>query len=216
MGPCPGNLDAAVIGGGHNGLVTAAYLARAGLRTAVFERREVVGGACVTEEYWPGFRVSRAAYVAGLLRPSVLRELDLHRHGLRLLRRDPASFTPLPDGRGLLLGSDPAATRAEIARFSTRDAERYPAYTAFLDRIARALEPLLDVAPPDPGRPRLRDLRVLTRLATGLLRCRKDLPRGIALLLGAARPALEAWFESEPLRATLAKRGTRCTRKGHP
>ena len=193
-----------MIGGGHNGLVTAAYLARAGLRTAVFERRGVVGGACVTEECWPGFRVSRAAYVAGLLRPSVLRELDLARHGLRLLRRDPSSFTPLPDGRGLLLSSDPAATRAEIARFSAGDAERYPAYTAFLDRIARALEPLLDVPPPDPGRPRLRDLRAIARLSAGLLRCRKDLARAAALLLGAARPALEAWFESEPLRGTLA------------
>ena len=87
----------------------------------MIERREFVGGACVTEELWPGFRVSRAAYVAGLLRPVVIRELGLERHGLELLRRDPSSFTPLPDGRGLLMGSDPRATRESIAAFSPRD-----------------------------------------------------------------------------------------------
>ncbi len=196
--------DIAVVGGGHNALVAAAVLARAGLRVRLFERRSVLGGACVTEELWPGFRVSRAAYVAGLLRPAVLRELDLERRGLRLLRRDPASYTPLPDGDGLLLGSDTAATHDSIARFSERDARRYPAYEALLDRVARAFEPLLDAPPPEPARLRPRDLRLLARLGLGALRLGADLPRGLALLLGAARPALEAWFESEPLRSTLA------------
>jgi phytoene dehydrogenase-like protein len=196
--------DAVVIGGGHNGLAAAAYLGRAGLRTVVLERRAVLGGACVTEELWPGFRVSRAAYVASLLRPALIRELDLARRGLRFLSRDPSSFTPLPDGRGLLLGRDPAASSREIARFSPRDAARYPDWERFLGRLSRSLEPLLDAPPPDPAHPRLRDLGVALRVAARLLPLRGDLAEAAALLLGPARAVLERWFESEPLRSTLA------------
>jgi phytoene dehydrogenase-like protein len=196
--------DVAVIGGGHNALVAAAYLARAGLRTVVLERRPLLGGTCVTEELWPGFRVSRAAYVVGLLRSSVVQELGLAARGLRLLARAPSSFTPLPDGRGLLLGPDRAASQEQIRRFSERDAERYPAYEGFLDRIARALEPLLDAPSPDPARPRWRDLGPLARLAAAAWRARADLPRALALFAGPARSNLEAWFESEPLLGTLA------------
>ena len=196
--------DVAVIGGGHNALTAAAYLARGGLRTVVLERRPLVGGACVTEELWPGFRVSRAAYVAGLLRPRVVSDLGLCKLGLRLLPRTPSSFTPLEDGRGLLLGPDTAASQQSIRAFSARDAERWPAYEAFLDGIARSLEPLLDASPPDPSRPRGRDLAPLARALRAAWRVRKDLPRALALLLGPARPTLEGWFESEPLRSTLA------------
>jgi len=196
--------DAVVIGAGHNGLVAATYLARAGLRTRVLERRAVAGGATVTEELWPGYRISRASYVAGLLRPAVVRELGLAGRGLRLLPRDPSSFTPLPDGRALTLGPDGAASRDSIRRFSPRDAERYPEYEAFLDRTARALEPLLDAPPPGLPRPSLRDLVTLARVGGGLLRLGRALPEALALLLGAARPTLERWFESEPLRSTLA------------
>jgi phytoene dehydrogenase-like protein len=162
------------------------------------------GGACVSEELWPGFRVSRGAYVAGLLRPAVVRELGLHRHGLRLLARSPSSFTPLPDGRGLLLGGDARATHEAIAAFSVRDAESYPRYEAFLDRVARWLEPTLDAPPPDPARLRASDLPLLAGLGRGAWRLRRELPRAMALLLGPARPEIERWFESEPLRATLA------------
>ena len=197
-------VDAIVIGAGHNGLVAAAYLARAGLRTVVLERRNCIGGACVTEELWPGHRVSRAAYVAGLLRPAVVRELGLASHGLRLLRRDPSSFTPLADGRGLLLGSDPALCAREIGRFSKRDAQRYPDYERLLDRAARAFEPLLDVPPPDPSRLGWRDLRTLGGVARSLVGMRRDLSRVAQLLVAPARTTLEAWFESEPLRGTLA------------
>ena len=197
-------VDVAVIGAGHNGLVAAAYLAKAGFSTVVLERREVLGGACSTEEIWPGYRVSRAAYVAGLLRPVVIRELGLQARGLRLLRRSPSSFTPLLDGRSLTLGANAAANYEQIRQFSAHDAEQYPRYEGFLDRVAQAIEPMLDVSPPDPARPRWRDLAPLAGLARAALKMRGDLPRAASLLLGAARPALETWFESEPLRSTLA------------
>jgi phytoene dehydrogenase-like protein len=197
--------DAIVVGGGHNGLTAAAYLARGGLRTLVLERRGLLGGACVTEELWPGYRVSRAAYVAGLLRPAVVRELGLEARGLRLIPRRPASsFTPLPDGPGLLLGHDRRAACDSIRPFSARDAEAYPRYEAFLEGAARAIEELLDVPPPDPARLAVRDLPPLLRVLRRLVAHRRELPRLAALLLGPARPALESWFESEPLLGTLA------------
>src|SRR5436190_532623 len=127
--------DVIVIGAGHNGLVTAAYLARAGRRVLVLERRSMVGGACVTEAVWPGYRVSTAAYVSSLLRPEVIRDLELARHGFALLPRDPSSFTPFPDGRYLLLGPDRELTRREVAKFSERDAAALPPYEAMLERI---------------------------------------------------------------------------------
>ncbi len=196
--------DVLIVGGGHNGLVAAACLAGAGLRVRVLERRPLLGGACVTEELWPGYRVSRAAYVAGLLRPVVIRELELARFGLELLPRKPSSFTPLPDGRSLLLGPDRRESCREIARFSARDAERYPRYEALLGGMAEAVEALLDVTPPRLPVPRARDLLPLYRAARRALGLGRELPRALALLLGPARPVLEAFFESEPLRSTLA------------
>src|SRR5262245_24594844 len=139
---------AVVIGGGHNGLVCAAYLARAGVAVTLLERRPVLGGACVTEELWPGYRVSRAAYVLSLLRPAIAAELELAQHGLRLIPRKPSSITPLPDGRALVLGGEPRDDFAEIEQFSRRDAERYRDYESWLEGVAAALEPLLDAAPP--------------------------------------------------------------------
>src|SRR5688500_20313799 len=120
--------DLVVIGGGHNGLVTAAYLARAGVKVLVVERRDVLGGACVTEELWPGFKVSTAAYVNSLLRPEIIRDLELKKYGFEMLPRSPSSFTPFPDGRYLMMGPDKEMTRKEIAKFSTKDAEQYPKY----------------------------------------------------------------------------------------
>src|SRR5579872_7185077 len=118
--------DAIVIGAGHNGLVTAAYLARAGRRVLVLERRDVIGGACVSEEIWPGYKVSTASYVNSLLRPEIIRELNLAQYGFEMLPRNPSSFTPFPDGRSLLLGPDKELTRREIAKFSAKDAEALP------------------------------------------------------------------------------------------
>jgi phytoene dehydrogenase-like protein len=210
-----GIYDCVVIGGGHNGLVTAAYLAKAGWRVCVLERRHVLGGAAATEELWPGYKVSTAAYVISLFLPEIIEELGLRAQGLRILARNPSSFTPLRDGRSLLLGPDPDLCRREIAKFSPRDAEAYPRYGALLERVAAVIEPLM-MAPaldplPLPGSwrrigiaKRLRDARAAWKLYRAARALGHDLPEAIELFTGAARPMLERWFESEPLRATLA------------
>src|SRR5437879_12433723 len=121
-----GSYDIIIVGAGHNGLGTAAYLARAGMRVLVLERRDVVGGACVTEELWPGFKVSTSSYVNSLLRPEIIRDLELARHGFELLPRSPSSFTPFPDGRFLRTGPDKELTRSRVAKFSPRAAAPLP------------------------------------------------------------------------------------------
>jgi phytoene dehydrogenase-like protein len=211
----PRSFDCVVIGGGHNGLVAAAYLAKAGKQVCVLERRHVVGGCAVTEETWPGFKVSTAAYVISLFLPEIIRDLRLHHYGLRILPRNPSSFTPLLDGRSLLLGPDPIVCRREIAKFSERDAEQYPRYNALLERVAELIEPVLSQASPDVlplpaswrkigvGK-RMRDAAKMLNFYSAVSNLQSDLPEAIELLIGAARPILERWFESEVLRATLA------------
>src|SRR5215469_10415486 len=140
--------DVIVIGGGHNGLVTAAYLARAGRSVLVLERRELVGGCAVTEEIWPGYRVSTGAYLASLMQERIVRELDLPRHGYRVDAKDPAFFSVFPDGRHFFMWQDRAKTLAEIAKFSRRDAEVYPSYEDRLERLSQVVEGLLLSAPP--------------------------------------------------------------------
>jgi len=196
--------DVIVVGGGHNGLVAAAYLARAGLKVLVVEARERVGGTAVTEEPWPGFRVSTAAYVVSLFRPEILRDLELERHGYALLPRSPSSFTPFPDGRSLIMGPEAGLTRREVAKFSARDAERLPAYEAMLERIARAIEPTLLETPMNPFSGRPGDLLRLARTGLRFLRLGKDGPRALEILAGPARSILDRWFESDELKATLA------------
>jgi phytoene dehydrogenase-like protein len=196
--------DLIVIGGGHNGLVTAAYLARAGVKVLVLERRELLGGACVTEELWPGFKVSTAAYVNSLLRPEIIRDLDLKRHGFKMLPRNPSSFTPFPDGRSLMLGPNKAMTHREVSKFSSRDAEALPKYEQMLERVAAFIEPTLTQTPPNPWSFRPGNLMQLAKLGLGFAKLGTDGQKAIEILTGAATPILDRWFESEQLKVTLA------------
>lgn len=207
--------DAIVIGGGHNGLVAAAYLAKAGKRICVLERRHVLGGCAVTEEPWTGYKVSTAAYVISLFLPEIIRDLRLKHYGLSILPRNPSSFTPLLDGRSLTLGHDMDACRREISKFSENDADNYPKYNALLERVAATIEPILSRSAPDAlplpkswrkigVAKRLRDAGKMMDLYKAFSAFEQDIPDAVELLSGAARPILERWFESEVLRATLA------------
>jgi phytoene dehydrogenase-like protein len=199
-----GAYDAIIVGAGHNGLVTACYLARAGLRVLALERRSIVGGACVTEETFPGFKVSTAAYVTSLFRPEIVRDLRLNDYGFAVLPRAPSSFTPYPDGRFLLLGPDPALNRSQIGKFSPRDADRYPQYEAMLERVAGLVEPTLTMTPPNVLRPGPRDLLRLLALGRSFRRLGPAASDAVEVLTGSARAVLDHWFESPELKATLA------------
>jgi phytoene dehydrogenase-like protein len=195
--------DAVVIGGGHNGLVCAFYLARAGLKVRVLERRAVVGGAAVTEEFHPGFRNSTASYTVSLLQPKVIADMGLARHGLRILERPFSNFLPLEDGRALLVGGGLEATQAEFARFSERDAAALPGYYAMLDGAADVLRSLALQTPPNAGGGLSDLLRLIThgRLAARLtLEQQRDV---LALFTKSAREVLDACFESEPVKAVF-------------
>ncbi len=197
--------DAIIIGGGHNGLVTAAYLAREKWKVLVLERRHVLGGACVTEtDVFPGYKVSTAAYVNSLFRPEIVRDLKLRSFGFEVLERNPASFSPFADGRYLLLGGDLGSNEREIAKFSIRDAAAYSGYERMLERVASVLEPTLVQTPPNVERPGLSDLLALGRLGLDVKKLGGAMGEAVEILTGAARPILDRWFESEQLKATLA------------
>ena len=193
--------DAIVIGGGHNGLVCACYLARGGLKTLVLERRTIVGGAAVTEEFHPGFRNSTASYTVSLLNPKVIRDLHLHEHGLKIVERPVSNFLPLPDGDYLKVGPDTASTQREFARFSKADAERLPAYEAMLEISAAALRELALATPPAIGGG-LPALFEAARQGRRLWKLPKATQRNLlALFTRSAAEFLDDWFESEPVRA---------------
>ncbi len=198
------DLDAVVIGAGHNGLTCAAYLGMAGLSVRVVERRDIVGGAAVTEEFHPGFRNSTAAYTVSLLQPKVIRDLQLHEHGLRIVERRAQNFLPLPDGRHLLTGE--GRTEREIAKFSAKDAARYPAYQAEISRVADVLRSLVLEAPPNLVLGNFSHaVRELGKVAAiGKKLWRDDALRPAShLLRQSAGETLDDWFESDPIKAVL-------------
>jgi phytoene dehydrogenase-like protein len=199
--------DVVVIGGGHNGLTAAAYLARAGRRVLVVERRHVLGGAAVTEEVFPGFKFSVCSYVVSLLRPEIIRELDLPRHGLELLPLD-GTFTPTPNGDYLWRTSDHGRTRREIYRHSPVDAEAYDEYAKAMVEMARFVKPILSMVPPDPLS---LDVAGWRRLY-GLLQRFRALPRRdqhnlVLLMTTSAVDLLDRYFETDVLKATMSASG---------
>ena len=198
---------AIVIGGGHNGLTAAAYLARAGRKVLVLERRHVLGGAAVTEEIFPGFKFSVCSYVVSLLRPEIIRDLDLPRHGLEILPLD-GTFTPMPNGDYLWRVNDHAKTHREIARHSKLDAEAYDEYGKAMVEMARFVKPILNMTPPDPMSLDPRDLRKLLFLGNRF----RALPDGdrynqIQLMTMSAIDFLDQWFETDVLKATMSASG---------
>ena len=199
--------DAIVIGGGHNGLVNAAYLARAGKKVLVLERRHIVGGAAVTEEIFPGFRFSVCSYVVSLLRPEVIRDLDLPRHGLEILPLD-GTFTPMPSDDYLWRVNDHSKTRREIARHSRLDAEAYEEYGKAMAEMARFVKPILSMTPPDPTRLALDGLKKLLFLGRRFQTLPyQDKYNQVQLMTMSAVDFLDQWFETDVLKATMSASG---------
>ncbi len=199
--------DVIVIGGGHNGLVNAAYLARAGKRVLVLERRHVLGGAAVTEEVFPGFKFSVCSYVVSLLRPEIIRELDLPRHGLEILPLD-GTFTPMPNDDYLWRVNDHAKTRREIARHSKLDAEAYDEYGKAMIEMAHFVKPIMNMTPPDPASLNLKGLLDLLGMGRRFQKLSsEDKYNQVQLMTMSAVDFLDQWFETDVLKATMSASG---------
>ncbi len=200
--------DAIIIGAGHNGLVTAFYLARAKWKVLVLERRHIVGGACATDEVFPGYRVSVASYLCSLLQERIVAEMKLHGFGYHVYPKDPAYFAPFPDGRYLILWGDPTRNEAEISKFSSKDAAVYPRYESELARLSEFIEPLLLTTPFNIP-PRSAD--DLIKAAALALRAFRLTPSQMRLLVKvmtqSVKDFLDCWFESEELKVSLATDG---------
>lgn len=197
----PKSYDAIIIGGGHNGLTTAAYLAKAGKKVLVLERRHILGGAAVTEELYPGFKFSVCSYVVSLLRPEVIRELELAKHGLHIIPLD-CSFMPMENGDYLAMWPDAASTREELARHSKHDADIYPEFANLMYNMGFAVKPILNTVPPDPLAPGLDGARALLDLlkhANSL--DRKSFYYLTKLMTMSASDFLDEWFESDIIKA---------------
>jgi len=199
--------DAIIIGAGHNGLIAGAYLARAGKKVLVLERRDIVGGAAVTEEIFPGYRFTEFSYVVSLLRPEIIRDLELPKHGLKILPL-PSTVTPLDDGDYLAAWDDHDLTRRELYRHSPRDAEAADEYSRVMARAAKAIKPVLGLVPPDPSSLSWRDLRGLLKLgAYGASLSEKEIYRIAKLVTQSSADLLDEWFEFDPLKGTKSASG---------
>jgi phytoene dehydrogenase-like protein len=200
--------DVVIVGAGHNGLVTAAYLARAGRRVLVLERRELVGGCSVTEEIWPGYRVSTAAYLSSLLQDRIVRELELERFGYLVDPKDPAFFSVFPDGRHFFMWQDDRKTLDEIAKFSKRDAETYPRFEQYLEKLAKVVESLLLISPPEFPPHNVVDLVDYLKLAARMRKLsRSEIVGLVKIFTQSAADFLDEWFESPEIKVTLATDG---------
>lgn len=195
--------DAIIIGGGHNGLTCAFYLAKAGMKVRVLERRHVVGGACVTEEFHPGFRNSTASYTVSLLRPKVIADMKLHDRGFRIIERTISNFFPFPDTY-LKLGGGAARTQAEFARFSQKDADAYPAYDAALEKVAQVLRDLALQTPPNVGGG-VRSLLAAAQQGWPLAKMTTETQRDLLdIFTKSARDFLDGWFEDDHVKSAFA------------
>jgi len=204
----PAQYDAIIVGGGHNGLTTAAYLGRSGLKTLVLERRDVLGGAAVSEHPWPGYTVSTLSYVLSLMPPEVIRELELQRHGLTLYPLAADYYVPFPDGSHLLLTKNPGQAKAEIGKFSRKDADAWPVFSEYLAAIARIVRPLLLMTPPAVGAKSPADLLELARFAWQLkgldVKSTSDFVKVMTL---SVAELLDEWFESPQVKAARCVSG---------
>jgi phytoene dehydrogenase-like protein len=199
--------DAIIIGAGHNGLIAGAYLARAGRKVLVLERRDVVGGAAVTEEIFPGYRFTEFSYVVSLLRPEIIRDLELPRHGLKILPL-PSTVTPLDNGDYLAAWDDHDLTRRELYRHSPRDAEAADEYSRVMARAAKAIKPVLGLVPPDPSSLGWRDLVGLLKLGKyGASLGEREIYRIAKLVTQSSADLLDEWFEFDPLKGTKSASG---------
>ena len=200
--------DAIVVGGGHNGLATAAYLGRAGLKTLVLEKRALLGGAAVSQHPWPGYTVSSLSYVVSLMPPEVIRELELQRHGMVLYPMAADYYVPFPDGTHLLLTRDPQQAHREISKFSKRDAATWPEFSSYLARVAAMIRPLLTMTPPAVGAKSPADLLELARFAWKLkgldVKGAGDFVKVMTLSVG---DLLDEWFESPQVKAARCVSG---------
>jgi phytoene dehydrogenase-like protein len=200
--------DVIIVGAGHNGLVAAAYLARTGLSVLALERRSIVGGSCVTEEIFPGFHFSTTSYVCSLLRPEIIRDLRLKEHGFEMLPCT-TSFVPFSDGRHLLFGLGPGRDAEQIGRFSRKDAEAYPRFTAALERLADFIRPTLSLTPPDVAAPGLGGILEMLKMGRRFRNLqRSDQALLIKIMTMSIADLLDEWFESPRVKATLAATGT--------